>query len=129
MLLQSTYEPEETLFNNLKTIVQRGGHKNPRLAAEGRAGGGLFCSFFGKCASFRKDRTDGTTVATVAFVRDRLRRIEGEVVRSVALVERTRPVVALRTIVVESTFTAVARGGQEDAVVGITGDIAGEYTS
>jgi len=57
-----------------------------------------------------------TVVAVVVVVPIPIARIEVEVVRVVVVVriERTRPVVAARTLVVEVVIPAVASGREED---------------
>ena len=60
--------------------------------------------------------TDGlTVVAVVVVLRIEVVRIEVEVVRVVRVVWRSRPVVTVRTHIVNIRAVAVARSRQEDA--------------
>lgn len=62
-----------------------------------------------------KNRTDALTVVAVVVVRIDVSIVEVQVPRVVRVVriERRRPVVAVRTLIVETRFVAVARRRQE----------------
>ena len=65
-----------------------------------------------------EDGADGEAVVTVVVVHVGIARIEVEVpgISGIVRVERTRPVVADRPLIVQTRIVPVARGGQEHAV-------------